>query len=68
MHGLRHTNAALLLSEGLDILAVSRRLGHARASTTTDIYGHALASKDEVAADTLENILVRKKTENKKLI
>jgi len=68
LHGLRHTNAALLLSEGLDLLAVSRRLGHVRASTTTDIYGHALASKDKIAADTLKSILVKNNAASKKLV
>jgi site-specific recombinase XerD len=32
----------LLISQGVDIQSVSKRLGHARTSTTTDIYAHAL--------------------------
>lgn len=45
VHGLRHTFAAIALSEAhADIIAVSRYLGHARPSITLDRYGH-LASR-----------------------
>ena len=41
VHGLRHTFAAISLSEaGADILQVSRAMGHARPSVTLDRYGH----------------------------
>lgn len=40
-HGLRHTFAAIALSEaGANLLSVSRALGHARPSITLDHYGH----------------------------
>ncbi|SFN43300.1 tyrosine-type recombinase/integrase [Mycetocola miduiensis] len=41
VHGLRHTFAAIALSEaGADLLSVSRAMGHARPSITLDQYGH----------------------------
>ena len=41
VHGLRHTFAAIALSEaGGDILSVSRALGHSKPSTTLNEYGH----------------------------
>lgn len=41
VHGLRHTFAAIALSEAhADLLAVSRAMGHARPSITLDRYGH----------------------------
>ena len=41
VHGLRHTFAAITLSEaGGDILSVSRAMGHAKPSITLDKYGH----------------------------
>ena len=58
VHGLRHTNISLLLSQGVDVITVSRRAGHSRPSTTTDIYAHALRKPDEIAADKLEMILM----------
>ena len=54
LHDLRHTSATLLLSENTDIEVVSKRLGHARASVTLDIYGHALKEKDVSASNKLE--------------
>lgn len=56
LHDLRHTSATLLLSEGVDIETVSRRIGHSRASVTLDIYGHAMKHKDTEASDTLTRI------------
>lgn len=57
VHSLRHTNATLMIAGGEDILTVSRRLGHAQASTTTNIYAHAIQSANAKAAETLENLL-----------
>lgn len=56
-HGLRHTSATLLISANQDIATVSKRLGHAHASVTLDIFTHALASSDHAASDALENML-----------
>ncbi len=55
-HGLRHTAATILISQGVDIKAVSARLGHARTSTTVDIYAKALRSADRACADVMDNI------------
>lgn len=41
VHGLRHTFAAISLSEAeADLLSVSKAMGHARPSITLDRYGH----------------------------
>lgn len=63
MHGLRHTSATLLIAEGVDMKTVSARLGHAKTSTTMDIYAHALASADQKATNILSKALVAKKSE-----
>ena len=57
----RHTSATLLLANGTDIETVSHRLGHSKASTTLDIYGHAMKKMDSKASDTLESILSNRK-------
>ena len=57
IHGLRHTNATLLIAGGVPLKTVSSRLGHSSISTTGNIYAHAIRSADEAAADTLEDIL-----------
>ncbi len=41
-HGLRHTNASLLVAQNVDIAVISARLGHAQISTTLDFYVHPL--------------------------
>ena len=41
LHSLRHTNASLLIAQGVDVRTVASLLGHAQASTTLDIYAHA---------------------------
>lgn len=56
-HQLRHTSATMLIHAGLNIRALSARLGHSNTSTTLNIYSHALKSADEVAAEKMENIM-----------
>ncbi len=60
-HSMRHTSASILINQGVDTITVSKRLGHARTSTTTDIYAHLLKDSDQAAADKLENVLTKKK-------
>ncbi len=59
-HLFRHTQASLLIAEGVDIMTVSKRLGHAKVSTTLDIYSHALAKSDEKARNALDNRIYNK--------
>jgi len=65
-HSIRHTSASILINQGVDTITVSKRLGHARTSTTTDIYAHLLKNSDSAAADKLENALTSKKKKTKK--
>lgn len=65
-HGLRHTNATILINQGLGITTVSKRLDHARTSTTADIYAHSLQKADSEAANKLENLFNRKNIKNEK--
>ena len=58
LHDLRHTGASLMIANNIDVVTVSHRLGHAKPSTTMDIYSHALPTKDRAASDMLENILL----------
>ena len=60
-HGLRHTSATLLISQNIDVKTVSGRLGHAQTSTTMNIYSHALRTKDQGAAETLEDLFYKNK-------
>lgn len=57
VHSLRHTNATLMIASGVNVRTISSRLGHAQTSTTTNIYAHAIRTADEIASDSLENVL-----------
>ena len=57
-HGLRHTNASLLVAQNIDIAVISARLGHAQISTTLDFYVHPLLSHTRKAGYALENLLL----------
>ena len=56
-HMLRHTQATLLIGENVDIKTVSSRLGHSTVKLTLDTYAHAIAAKDQAAANTIGNLL-----------
>ena len=51
VRSLRHFHASVVLQEGENIVVVSKRLGHANVSITTDIYAHALPGWQRQAAD-----------------
>lgn len=55
LHQLRHFVATELVGAGMDIRTVASRLGHARASTTLDIYASFLPHRDQEASDILED-------------
>ncbi len=62
-HGLRHTNASLLIAEGIDCKTISTRLGHSSTTTTLNIYAHRLKKPDRKAADSLQNLLIKSSEE-----
>ncbi len=57
-HVLRHTYATTLLASGAPIVDVSRVLGHAKVSTTLDIYGHAIPENLNALADRIAGALL----------
>ncbi|MBQ9000287.1 MAG: site-specific integrase [Eggerthellaceae bacterium] len=56
-HTLRHTHATIVLAQGADVKTTAERLGHARASTTTDIYAHAMPGRDAAASEGFERYM-----------
>jgi integrase len=56
LHSLRHTFASLLIARRLDVVFVSRQLGHANPSITLSVYAHLYARADHAttARDALE--------------
>jgi integrase len=50
LHSLRHTHTSTLIASGLDVIAVSRRLGHGSPVITLGVYGHLFQLDDRAAA------------------
>jgi integrase len=55
-HSLRHSHASSLISAGIDVLSISRRLGHGSPAITLGVYGH-LFKPDDRAAAAIDEIL-----------
>ncbi len=53
-HGLRHTHASALIASGMDVVAISKRLGHKSPTTTLRTYAHLFNRRDDAAADAIE--------------
>ena len=56
-HALRHSHASALIAAGLDVVSVSRRLGHANPALTLSVYSHLFTDKDTDAAAAMDAAL-----------
>jgi integrase len=56
-HALRHTHASALIAAGLDVVQVSKRLGHSNPTTTLRIYSHLFKQDDSAAAKAMDAVL-----------
>jgi integrase len=56
-HSLRHTHASQLIAQGIDIVTISKRLGHANPRITLAIYAHLFATDDSKAAAAINAAL-----------
>lgn len=58
-HMFRHSLASVLINSGMDIAAVSQRLGHSRLSTTLDVYGHILQGADLKVVEAVDELIYK---------
>lgn len=58
-HGLRHTHASILLFKGVNILSVSRRLGHKDVTTTQSVYLHVIKEMEERETKLIMKIMTQ---------
>lgn len=58
IHGLRHTNASLMINNDISLKAVSSHLGHCNIKVTGDIYGHIFKEYEAKIADAIEQDLI----------
>lgn len=63
IHCTRHTFASHMIASKMDIVQVSRTLGHTLPSTTLNIYSHLLQDASDEACSVAEGILSKKKNQ-----
>jgi integrase len=54
-HALRHTCASMLIDAGVDIVRVSKRLGHATPVVTLGVYSHLFSQRDDKSAQAVND-------------
>jgi integrase len=58
-HAMRHSHASQLIHAGVDIVTVSKRLGHAKPDITLRIYSHLFKESDVKAASAINAALAK---------
>jgi integrase len=56
LHDLRHTAITNAIGQGEDVLLIAAFAGHAKTSTTVDIYGHLMPDRVRQAARRIQSI------------
>lgn len=56
LHGFRHSNASYLLSQGIPITTIAKRLGHSDISMTLNVYSHAIPSDEKRVVNLLNSL------------
>lgn len=65
-HDLRHTAAALLISQGAHPEAIKRHFGHSSIVVTMDVYGHLFPSEAESLAEALDSLYAQNQTDKRR--
>ncbi len=56
LHDFRHSHASILLNRGVDVVTVSKRLGHESVKMTLDTYSHLIKDSEEKLIDILNKL------------
>ena len=57
LHTLRHSPASELLSKGIPLPVVSKRLGHSSMNVTAKVYSHSFSAGEIRAAEVIDTVL-----------
>ena len=60
-----HTMASILYFNGVDSISISKRLGHAKVSTTQNMYAHVMAEAESRISDCIGDIIFSQKLPKK---
>jgi integrase len=55
-YDLRHAHASMLIDQGVNLLAISQRLGHVDASVTLRVYGHLMGDPQDALTAAVEDL------------
>lgn len=56
-HALRHTHASQLIDAGVDVVTISKRLGHSKPGVTLNTYAHLFKLDDTKCAVAVNHAL-----------
>jgi integrase len=65
-HDLRHSHVAWLIAGGVDLLAISKRLGHADFYITVKEYGHLMPQSSDHIHEALASVMSGEKVQHPK--
>lgn len=57
IHDFRHSHVSLLLSKGVPITVIAKRLGHSDIEMTLNTYSHLLPGDEDKAINVLDNLV-----------
>lgn len=60
LHDLRHTNASIMLQQGISPKVAQQRLGHSDFSVTMNTYSHIMKSVETEAANKLDEAIFKR--------
>jgi integrase len=58
-HALRHTHASQLIAAGIDVVKISKRLGHASPTITLDVYAHLFDKHEDRSAKAINDAVAK---------
>ena len=60
VHDLRHSHASFLINNGVDILLISKRLGHSNTAMTLNVYSHLYPDRENEAINLINKLKANK--------
>lgn len=59
LHSLRHTHVSQPIDGGVDVVTISKRLGHASPAITLKVYAHLFRQDDSKATEAINAALAK---------
>ena len=59
-HAFRHSMASVLIYNHVDVVSVSKRLGHSSVAVTEDVYAHLIEESEQRNAEILADVFLKR--------